>query len=146
MSGRDPIGNGGVSYLSLRPYEALRHGRFWDQERSCDFEGGKSCQGPKRKSHLRVRLERGMAAGEHQAEPVVVDAAVVPARSVSSRRVLRPRRRIEHRYLLELRQTRRLATDTVHRAIPRGCHEPCAGDARDAVALPTFGGRREGVL
>jgi len=69
--GRDAVGDAGVADLPLRPHEALRERRLGHQEGTGDLVGTQSAEGTQRERHLRLRGQRGMAAGEHEPQAVV---------------------------------------------------------------------------
>ena len=81
---RHDEGDAGVADLALGPDEPLRHGRLGHEEGPGDLgrrHAGQRAQGQR---HLRLEGQRRVAAGEHQAEPVVGHLVLVqPARSSS---------------------------------------------------------------
>lgn len=73
---------GGLDPL-LGSADALRHGRFGDEEGAGDLGGGQAPNGPERERELRSRRERRVAAEEEQDQRVVLFGALL----VSRRRV-----------------------------------------------------------
>ena len=72
-----PVRDPGRGDLLLRAGDPRRHGRLGDQERLRDLRGGQAAHQPQRERHLRLPGQRGMAAGEHQPQPVVGDDVIV---------------------------------------------------------------------
>ena len=77
MVGRDAERNARVADLPLRPHESLRQRRLGDEERARDLGRLKAADFAERQGDSRLRRERRMAAGEHQAQPLVGDRAHV---------------------------------------------------------------------
>ena len=95
----------------------------------------------KRQRDLGLERQRRVAAGEHQAEPVVGHLllrrhAVIAFRSC----------RCHHGNLPRLGLADALAPGAVDGPVTRHRREPCAGAARDAVAGPALERGREGIL
>jgi hypothetical protein len=65
------IRNVRVANLLLRANQALRQRRLGRQKRPCDFRSCQSAERPQRQRHLRLAIQRGMATGENQAQPIV---------------------------------------------------------------------------
>ena len=59
--------------LVLRAGDSLPHRRLGDEERVGDLGGGQAAEGAQRQRDLRRRVERRVAAGEDQPEPVIED-------------------------------------------------------------------------
>ena len=130
-----------VAHLLLGPGQALRHRRLGHEERPRDLCGRQAREGPQRERDLRLERQSGVATGEHEPQPVV--------RHV--RRVVgEPAGRFvgcAHRgHLLQLRSAQLASAQNVEGAVPGHRREPGAGAARDAVAGPTLGRPREGIL
>ena len=68
---RHDIRNAGVANLALGADQPLRHGGGRHQKRPRDLVGLEAAQGAEGQRHLRFRGQRGVAAGEHQAQAVV---------------------------------------------------------------------------
>ena len=136
MVGRHPERDPGRLDLALRAHEPLRHRRLRHEERARDLAGGQAAERPQRQRDLRVGGQRGMAAREHELEPLVREC----------RRVHRVLHRLGHLEQAGLRGQRAIAADAVDRAVARGRHQPGAGVGGDAVARPALRGDREGLL
>ena len=107
------------------------------QERRRDLLRGQAADLAQRERHLRVGRERRVAAGEDQAQPVVLDALRLEERRVLCARVVRVEvQRLEARLPAEL-------VDGLEAT--RG-HEPCARVRRHAVARPLLERRAEGLV
>jgi hypothetical protein len=89
-----------------------------------------------RERDLSVELERRMAAGEDQLEPLVGDHRLVHV-------VLPGLRDVEE---ADLRRKRAITSDPVDCAVARGGHEPRSRAGRCPVARPALGGDRECLL
>ena len=74
---RHLIGNARVADLRLGAHDALGQRGGGGEEGARDLLGGEAADLAQRQRHLRVRGQRGMAAGEDQPQPVVFDALVV---------------------------------------------------------------------
>ena len=114
-----PVWDPGRLDLAFRAYQSLGHRRLGDEKRSGHLVG---CQPPEQaqgQSHLRLRGECWMAAGEHQTKPVVqhrthlLDHGIVVFRR-------------QQRQLAEQVASARLAAQTVDRAVASGCRGPTA--------------------
>ena len=77
MRRRDPVRDTGVADLPLRPDEPLRHRGLRDQERSRDLRRTQPAQCPQRQRDPRLQRQGGVAAGEHEPQPVVRHVAGV---------------------------------------------------------------------
>jgi len=78
-----------------------------------------------------------VTAREDESQTIVADVAGVFSVMIFS---------ANHGGLLQLGGAGCRAADTIRRAVARGCREPGAGIARDAIARPCFDGTSEGVL
>ena len=131
-------GDARVAYLALGPDEPLGHGGLGHQEGAGDLgrrHAGQRAQGQR---HLGLEGQGRVAAGEHQAEPVVGHVLV---RSLD---VLAPRRHDRDLPRLGLAQAR--PPGPVDGPVARHRREPGAGAARDAVTGPALQRGREGIL
>ena len=138
---RHLVRDAGVADLGFRPDDPLRHRRCRGQERPRDLLGGQSADFTQREGHLRVGLQRRVAAGEDQPEPVVVQrllAAPFDGRGGLSFQLggQRGERRVEARP----------PPQCVDGLEPSGGHQPRPRAGRYAVARPLFEGGREGVV
>src|SRR6202035_2720833 len=75
-AGGQAVGNPRVADLAFGPDEPLGHGGFGHQEGAGDLGGGEPAQEPERQGDLGAGGERGVAAGEDQAQPVIAHGAV----------------------------------------------------------------------
>ncbi len=122
--------------LALGPGQTLRHRRLGHEKGAGDLLGRHAGQRAQRQGDLRIERERRVAAGEHQAQPVV--GHLFDHRTVVGR---------DHGcHLRELRGAQRVAAHAVEGPVAGHGREPGAGTARDAVAGPPFGRLREGIL
>jgi hypothetical protein len=74
------VGDARVADLALGAHEPLRHGGDGHQERARDLVRLEPAQRAQRQSDLRLRRQRGMAAGEDQPQAVVGDRGRVVVR------------------------------------------------------------------
>ena len=95
-----------------------------------------STEGPQRERNLRLESECGMAAGEDQLEPLVLDHRVVKF----------VHHRFWHFQLPGLFGERPVASDPIDRAVARGDRQPSAGIRRNPVVGPPLRGDRERLL
>jgi hypothetical protein len=93
-------------------------------------------EGAQSERDLSVERKRGMAAREHELQPLVGNRRLVHD-------VLRCLRYLEQ---ARLRRKRAIAPDAVDRTIPRGGDEPRARVGRCPVTRPALGGDRERFL
>ena len=136
MSRRHAEGNAGGLDLPLRPQEPLRHRLVGHEERAGDLLGLQPAQRSQRQRHLRLELERGVAAREEELQPLVRDRRLV-------HRLLR---RLWHFEQARLRRKRAVAADAVDCAVAGGGHEPRARVGGRPVAGPALGRDRERLL
>ena len=129
---RDP----GSLDLPLRPDEPLRHGRLGDEERAGDLLGLQPAERPQGERDLRIELERRVAAGEDELEPLVLDHGLVHD-------VLRCLGHVEQ---AGLHGERAIAADAVDGPVARRGHEPGARVGGLSVAGPALGRDRERLL
>ncbi len=134
------IGNARVADLRLRADDALRQRRGRREEGPCDFLGGEAAHFAQRERNLCVRSQRGMAAGEDQPEPVVLDALPVGPRV----RILDGQVGLAA-FLIERVESRPPA-HRVDGLEPARRHEPGARVARHAVAGPLLERGAKGVV
>jgi hypothetical protein len=66
-----------VCDLALRAHDPLAHGRLGHKERASDLAGRHPAERPQCERHPRRHLQRWVAAGEDQPQPVVDDRALV---------------------------------------------------------------------
>ncbi len=111
------------------------------QERARDFLGGQAADFTQRQGHLGVGLQRRVAAGEDQPEPVVLERLLADPFDRGGRLAFQPggQRR-------ERRVEARPPPQRVDGPEPSGRHQPRPRAGRHAVARPLFDGRREGVV
>jgi hypothetical protein len=74
--GRHADRDAGCADLPLRPYQPLRDRRLGHQKRPPDLRGGQAAEHAQGQCDLGVERERGVAAREHQAEPLIDDRGV----------------------------------------------------------------------
>ena len=132
----DFIGNARVADLSLRAHDALRERGRRREECRGDLLGLEAAHFAQRQRDLRVGSERRMAAGEDQAQAVVLDR-------LGLRRLLGGDR-------LDLavveRVVARAPPDAVDRLEAPGGDEPCARIVRNAFGGPLLERGAEGVM
>jgi len=75
-AGRHLEGNAGLAEALARPVQTLLHGRLFRQQTARHLGGAESSEDLQGKRHLGLERQRGMAAGEHHAECVVVDGVL----------------------------------------------------------------------
>src|SRR5205823_13766080 len=95
-------------------------------------------KGPQGQRDLGLQRQRRVTTREDEAQPIILDAAVVATVGFVRGR--------EHGCLLKLGGPRGSAAHAIDGAVARRRREPRPWVARDAVAWPPFDGRREGVL
>ena len=76
VSGRHAVRDLRVVDLALRAHQPLCHRRLRDEERASDLARLQARDRAQRQRQLRLRRERGVAAGEDQAQPVVFEHPV----------------------------------------------------------------------
>ena len=130
---RDPVGDLGRADLLLRAGDALRHRRLGDEEGLRDLGHGEAAEQAQGQRHPRLGCERGVAAGEDQPQPVVLDHAGRLVGCVVG----------HHECRLVLGVAVGLAADPVDRAVARGRGQPAAGVGRYAVAGPALDGGQQ---
>src|SRR6185436_9865075 len=89
---------------------------------------------------LRVRRQRRMAAGEDEAQAVVLEALVLCLHGLTRLRV-EPLGELVRRGV-----EARPPADTIDRLEAARGHQPCARVLRDALPLPLLDGRGEGLV
>ena len=140
---RHLIRNARVTDLRLGADDPLRDGRRNSKKRPRDFLGGEAAHLAERERDLRIGRKGRMAAGEDEAQPIVLDAVVFEVFELRS--AARPR--LE---LLGEPRERRLepgtAADGVDRLEPAGRNEPRPRVVRHAVLRPAFHRGRERVV
>ena len=136
MVGRHAERDAGVPDLPLRADEPLGHRRLGDEKRAGDLGRAEAAERPQRERDLRVDGERGMAAREHELEPLVGEGGLVHG-------VLHS---LGHPEQVGLRGQRAIAADAVEGPVARGRDEPRAGTGGDPVSRPALCGDRERLL
>jgi hypothetical protein len=92
-----------VGDLALGTHDSLAHGRLGDQEGAGDLAGGQASERAQRERHTRLHLQRRVAAGEDQPQPIVDHRALVVHRwlllvlGIQPRQLSQPRGAIRHR-------------------------------------------------
>jgi hypothetical protein len=124
----------------LGAHQPARHRRFGNQEGAGDLLGRQAAEQSEGERHLRLRGQGRVAAGEDEAQPVVLHgphllehAGLVVAGC-------------EHRYLAEQLPSTRLAAQAVEGAVVGGGGDPAARVGRHAVGWPFAQGESEGLL
>jgi hypothetical protein len=137
--------------LALRTREPLRHGRLGFEERPGDLSRGEPAERPKRQRHLRLARERGVAAREHQREPVVgvvvhrVTLRHRPSRSPDRREIadIPPRLGLEDGELVGVPA---ISPQTIDRAVASRRRDPRTGVVRRAAGRPLLERNGERLL
>ena len=135
------VGNAGVPDLALGPDDPLGHGRFGDEERPRDLRRLEPAQQPEGQRDLGGLVERRVAAGEDQPEPVVGHGPLLLRRGTA--------RRVRAVQVMGLRvplAADRLAAQPVDGPVAGGRDDPRAGTGRLAVRRPPGGRHGERVL
>jgi hypothetical protein len=138
VAGRLLERDAGHADLLLRADEPLGDRRLRDEQRAGDLGDGEAADEAQGQRHLRLDRERGMAAREHQPEPLVGDHRDVLAARHVGHGLLQLTR--DQRLLLAQHG---LAPQPVDRPALRRRHDPAARLGRDAVARPAV--ERDGV-
>ena len=136
MLGRDGERNRGRLDLRLRTRQATLHRLLGNQERPRDLLRPQPAERAQRERNLRLEIQRGMAAGENQLEPLVLDHRVVQL----------VHRHFGHLQLPGLLGQRSLSPDPVDRPVARGDRQPRARVGRNSVAGPSLRGNRKRLL
>jgi hypothetical protein len=128
--------------LALGAHDPLAHGRLGDQEGAGDLPGGQAPERAQRERHPRRHLQRRVAAGEDQPQPVVDDRALVIHRrllvlGVQAHQLGKAVGAVGHRPV---------PAQAVDRPPPGGGGDPRPRVGRDAVAPPLRDGGLERVL
>ena len=132
------VGDAGGPDLALRPDEALRHRLLRDEEGASDLGGGETADGAQRERRSRLHGEGGVAAGEHQPQAVVADAALIVG--LLSSRVRHPGR------LFQLARLAGATAQAVQRAVAGHRGDPGARVPRRARLAPGAKSLRERFL
>src|SRR6185369_6145310 len=131
LAERHTVGDPGGLDLRLRPRDPPAHRGLLDEEGAGDLGHGEPADHPQGQRDPRLHREGGVAAREHEAEPVVVDRA----------------ERLggvgQHQRLPVFLVAPDLAPEVVDGLAIRGGGEPRAGIGRYAVGRPAFDGDRE---
>jgi hypothetical protein len=127
LVGRHPIGDARVGDLALGAHDPLAHGGLRDQEGARDLAGRHAAERAQRERHARGHLQRRMAAGEDQPQPVVDDRALVIHRwllvlGVQAHQLGQPLGAVGHRPV---------PAQAIDRPPPRGAGDPRARTGRD---------------
>ncbi len=133
LVGRHPVRDPGVAYLLLGPDQSLGERGLGNQEGTRDLGRGEAAERSQGERDAGVHRESRMAAGEHQAKPIVAEAAVAPEAHV----VLLSSAVDEG--ALDLGELQGLATcpaDPVEGAVSRRGGDPCPWVARNAIPRP----------
>ena len=131
---RHPVGDPGGRDLLAGAHEPLGHRRFGDQQRPGDLGDGEPAQGAEGERHLGLERQARVAAGEHQAQQVVVHDRgrdVVVLLGPVGLQVVQPC--VCHRSHL-LRASGDLAAQQVHRPAAGGQAQPRDGVVGHPVA------------
>ena len=137
-----PVRDPGGRDLLLGPGDPGRHGRLGHQERLRDLRRGQAAHQPQRQRHLRLPGQGRMAAGEHQAEPVVGDHVLDRVRVLPGLGRVAGQRLSRSGGRPRLDQQRQLGPQgpvpalRVQRPAPRGRGQPGARVARHALPGP----------
>ena len=136
-------GNPGVTDLALGPDQPLGHGRLGHEKGPGDLVRRHARQRAQGQCHLRLERQCGVAAREHQAQPVVghLGLAVV---GLHRQPVILTQ--CHDRDLPRLCRARPVAPETIEGAVTGHRRQPRAGAARDAVAGPALQRGRKGIL
>ena len=139
---RHPQWDPGVPDLALGPDQALRHGRFRDEEHGGDVRRGQPAHGAQGQRHPHRRVEGRVTAGQDQAELVIG-----PGRPVQPGRPFRtgPHRAIPGRRRF-LRAAAAVPAQPVGRLVPGHADQPGPGVARHALGRPLLERRGARVL
>ena len=137
---RHLVGDAGVADLRLRAHDALRQRGRGEQECLRDFLGREAAHFAQRERHLRLRRERGMAAGEDEAQPIVFDDLGVPRRG----RVVGDGLDLVGDIVDRIEPG--VPADAVDGLEASGGHEPRARIRRHAIARPLLERGAKGVV
>ena len=110
------------------------------QKRAADFFGRQRAHFAERERNLRIQRQRGMATGENQPQPIVLDVIFARLRSISGA-CGDPLRKLRQRCIVA--GTPAHAVDRFEAA---GRDEPRARIVGHAVARPLLDGRRKGIV
>ena len=137
---RQLVGNSRRANLALRADQPLRHRGGRGQKRARDLLGLEAAQRPEREGNARIVGQRGMTAGEDEAQALVAQFARV---IVASARVIA----LGHadQLFATIIETR-LAPDAIDRLMPRDGDNPRARIFRDTIAAPLLERSFERVL
>ena len=144
--GGHAVGDAGGLHLALGPHEPLVHGRLGGQERPGDLGDLEAADGAEGERDASVERERGVAAGEQQAQPIVGDGAAVVAAVVAGRGVVLVAHECSRWSRAAWLATRvRSRRRRVDRPSPGDGGQPAAGPAGTPRSRPLRRGRGEGV-
>ena len=135
--GRDGERNTRIANFGLTSHDSLRHRCRCDQKRPGDFVRRQSTHLPQGEWYLHGAVDRGVAAGEDEAQPIVLDGLVRPG-VIRCGDLGQP---VGYRRLKRLESP--AATERIDRLEPAGGDEPGARVVRDSVARPRFDRLRE---
>ena len=135
LVGGHAVGDVRVGDLALRAHEPLAHRRLGDEERARDLARRQAAQRAQRERHARRQIQRRMAAGEDQPQPVVDDRARLahrrdaPAESRRASSASRSARSASERSRRRRSIARRRAATVIH--APGFAGHPVARPRRD---------------
>jgi hypothetical protein len=132
----NPVRDLRVADLAFGPDQPLRHGRLRDQECVRDLGGREPAQEPERQRHLNAGRQRGVAAREDQAQPVVSHSALLLWFIAG----------VQQRSLRMAVLPGRLPAETVDRPVAGGRDDPTRGTRRQPGGRPPLHRRGERVL
>ena len=148
--GGDGVGDMGGGDLGSGPHQPLGHGRLWHQE--CPGDGGdlEPGQGAKRQGDLDLAAQRRVAAGEDQAQHVVLQRALRFHRLDHLLDLVRGGLGSPSERLGLLGGPGRFPPQHIERFAPSDDGQPCPGAVWDPSSRPGVnggdGGLGEGVL
>jgi hypothetical protein len=126
-----------VGNLALGANDAFAHRGLGDQERTCDLAGRQATERAERQRDPGRHVQRRMAAGEDQPQPVIADKA-----RFGHREFLRPVQTLHRGQPFGAIRDRLVAASSVDCAPPGGHRDPRCWIVRDAIAPP---GRQRGL-
>ena len=135
-----------LAQLAFRADQTLRKRRLRHEERPCDLRSLEPTEEPKGEGHLRIGVQRRMAAEEEEPQPIVGQGIgqvvdVAPESLVHVSGICG----VQRRSGTVAGVAGGLTTEAVDGPVPRSGGDPAARVRRHTLHRPLLGGHREGL-
>ena len=132
--------------LLLGPGDALGHRRLRYEEEASDLGDAQPTDEAQRERHAGLHLQCGVAADEHEAQPLVVDRGLARSHQFVVHPFLEARCDVVHHELGQAALVGGLGAHAIDDPAPRRGQEPRRGVVGHAVLTPPDGGGDERLL